>query len=136
MRRFNKREALGKHLQNHVGRCITCAYEGRTFSVGKESCSTYLVAGCQAILGHPYDYLDHVEMKHPSGGNLRPSVQPIVPTLKPVPPLGRMFSYHIVNLPIRPATILPERHGKLGPWVSSTLPESIWKRNADTMNRY
>ncbi|KAL5507915.1 hypothetical protein ACEPAH_5533 [Sanghuangporus vaninii] len=101
IRRFNKREALAKHLQNHVGRCIFCAYQD-----------------CDAVFGSSLDLLAHVETNHSSSDNLRPSVKPVVPMMKSVPPLGTMFAYHVINLPVQTAKISPERRARLGPWVA------------------
>ncbi|KAL5487702.1 hypothetical protein ACEPAI_5810 [Sanghuangporus weigelae] len=108
IRRFNKREVLAKHLQNHIGRCIFCAYQD-----------------CEAAFGNPLDLLAHVETNHSPSDNLRPSIKPVVPMMKSVPPLGTMFAYRVINLPVQTAEISPERRARLGPWVAKNCFGSV-----------
>ncbi|KAL5527728.1 hypothetical protein ACEPAG_6529 [Sanghuangporus baumii] len=108
IRRFNKREVLAKHLQNHVLRCIFCAYQD-----------------CEAAFGNSLDLLSHVETNHSSSDTLRPSVKPVVPTMKSVPPLGTMFAYRVINLPVQTTEISPGRRARLGPWVAKNCFGSV-----------
>ncbi|OCB85369.1 hypothetical protein A7U60_g7678 [Sanghuangporus baumii] len=80
--------------------------------------SMHLITDCEAAFGSSLDLLAHVETNHSSSDNLRPSVKPVVPMMKSAPPLGIMFAYHVINLPVQTAEISPERRARLGPWVA------------------